>query len=337
MAETKNPGFEFYRFSADPPEGAYHADGLLCFSYAHRASAVLKNIFCVLIIFLIPAVFAMNANAAPLFIEAKWELPDDDGFTDGTQVYPIPKGSKTITICAIACDNISYNNIDKVTGAVHYPDGTVKDEKELTPASNGTICWNTIPDWDYAHFTGKHDNGTCTIYEVNFTMNYTDTSGVYAVYVEVNNTNGEKGNITNNFTYMQLVGIESDVSLIQFPAADPGQSSNVSGDNIMGTSRPTVMNIGNVLVDISANATKLVCMSAGCIGFTLPEPATGFNETEYSLLMDGTIYGSTDYPAPSLPIPPGGTNMENFKLQIPLATPPGNYMGTVLLKGVIHI
>jgi len=133
------------------------------------------------------------------FINAKWELPDDDQYVVGTRIY-FNDSEKTITKCTVACDYNDVLDMASVEAYVYYPNNALREHEFLQKVeSNLSKCWQTIPD-----------NLTCAIFEGRLTLTALDPFGDYTVLVKVNDTDGIFRNMSNTFEYIDICGNDAD-------------------------------------------------------------------------------------------------------------------------------
>ena len=154
-------------------------------------------------------VIAPPGENIPPFIEAKWELPDDNGAAEGIHVY-FENKDKVVTKCAIACDYNNISDIAEVEAYVYYPNNVLMGHEYLSISQTGSTCWQTIPSRDYIRFMMKYNSNVCNIYEGNLTLTTFYPVGKYKVMINVTDANGTYGNMSNYFEYSGVCGIDMD-------------------------------------------------------------------------------------------------------------------------------
>ena len=154
---------------------------------------------------------------------------DEDQFTAGTQVYPIPNMKKNMTFV------INVSDPDRVT-SVEVRVNT----KQAFANRSGNAFVAHIP------------------------MNFYDHAGTYDAVVYVSTVTSTK-NQTITFEYIGMTAFALDTGTIGCEVT-PGQHCEVSGDTSMNsTDHPTIQNIGNTNLNLKLHGEALVG-SSGSIG-----------------------------------------------------------------------
>lgn len=236
-------------------------------------------------------------NIAPV-VCAKWEEPDDDTTTPGTQVMPNAcPGNKTVTIYACVSDGNGNDDIASVTAAVTGPGAS-------PPTWNVDLARNTSMD-------ASCDAG-CIGYSGTFDMACSDPAGLYTVVVTVTDASASTGTNENTFDYLSVISMTAgDVS---FGDVAPGESSTASS-----------------LVTCTGNA-EIEFVDATPANYDNPDDNDGISWTNMTnaasdIIDDGQI---TTTWAPATTITCGNTDNVPFTLSVPAGTASGLYTGTVV-------
>lgn len=235
-------------------------------------------------------------NVAPS-VCTKWEEPDDDSVTDGTQVMPNAcPDDKTVTIYACVRDDNGNDDIASVTATVTGPGAT-------PPTWNVNLARDTTVD-------ASCDTG-CIGYSGTFDMTCCDPAGLYTVVVTVTDQSGSTGTAENTFEYLSLVAMTAgDVS---FGNVAPGGASTASS---------TVASTGNAVIEF---------VDAAPANYDDPDDNDGISWTNMisglNVIDDGQI---TTAWTPGTTITCGNTADVPFTLSVPAGTASGLYTGTVV-------
>ncbi len=240
---------------------------------------------------------AVVTGAFPI-IESAF-LEDEDETVEGTQVTPLPKKNKTVHVEAQISDLNGLEDIAEVTAAINSSVYAMVKKAELS-------------------------TGTATFY-ANISLPYYFQSGNHTITISAKDSAGLTSNTSITFEYLSLIAVELDTSFVSLSAA-PGAATELIGDTDMGTAdKPTLLNIGNTKINIEIAGTGL---------------ASGQNAIPASSLMYNFGYGykslSADKKTEQLNLVPGTFSAVplSLKLQLPLATQPGNYVSRVSLSAV---
>lgn len=246
------------------------------------------------------AVMAVVEGSFPV-IDSLEILTDDDSVAAGNQINPVPKKKKTVEVSAVVSHSNGNSYLNSVAMAV-----------------NGSSI----------EMTRTVLNSTSSLYKAEFNMSYYKVAGNYTVTVVATDNSGFSANSSSNFEYTSLIAIEIDANSLQF-AAMPGQSSELMGDYDSNTpANTTINNIGNSILNIRLSGTNLTSGSnvidVGRIQYT-------FNG-DYNNSLAGTLAHLQQTKAVSI----GAASRQplSFRLNVPTATAPGNYTGTITLIAV---
>ena len=192
-----------------------------------------------------------TVGIAPPEVICKCETPDDDPIEEGTQVRPnLWPDIKTVMKCAIACDPNGIGDIKYVNATTYYPNGTVKETQTMHVANESekaACCCDT---------TGL-PNETCQVYAGYITMEACDPAGDYTVMVTATDNGGANGELSNQFEYLSIIGLDLDLNAVGFGTVAPGETKIVPGDDVWGAPNLTVHSIGNDPIDIGVSATDM--------------------------------------------------------------------------------
>lgn len=240
------------------------------------------------------ATSATVGNAAPA-IDSVTITPDDDGATGGVQVYPVPAGTKTITVTADLSDANGYDDIASVTATI-----------SPAPANGASIT-----------MTAGTGSGTSITYTGTYNMQFYDNSTAYIVTVTVTDTDSLSDNTpTATFTYTDATSIT--VTDVGFGALGAGESSSGKYS--------TVTNKGNTDVTFADETPAGYDNDAadGLQWSDMTEQSTPSVDT----IVDDQI--STTWSA-ATSIDNGATSSDDvpFTLAVPAGTLSGSYAGTI--------
>jgi len=240
---------------------------------------------------------------APPTVDSITITPDDDG-SPGVQIDPNPGGLKTVTVTAVVSDPDGYADISTVTISDINPDPAQGD-----PSPVG--------------LSYQSGSGNTATYTGTFEMQFYDEPTDYTVTVTAEDTGGLSDDDSAVFSYTSCNAINLDAGTITFGPVNPGDSKTVSGDEDMGTvDSPTVQNTGNVEIDVSITGTD---MTSGSDSITKDNIEARVATLDYLNLGDVQCF--------DVNMAAGESSLENvdFILNVPYATPAGDYAGSVTL------
>ena len=253
---------------------------------------------------------ATIGNEAP-YVCIKWEEPDDDNTTLGTQVMPEAYPNvKPVTIKACVCDP-------------NGPEEDIDDDTGVTATVTGPAGFTSVDVALIRHPETDEDCPVCSCglqciqFDGTFNMGPCDPAGNYTVVVTVTDLSGATDTEENTFEYLSLIAMTA--GNVAFGSVASGGSSNASS---------TVNCTGN---------TAIVFADLGATNYDNPDDADGISWTNMTSAEDNSIlddqitttWNSTDT------ITCGSTGVVPFRLDVPPGTPSGTYMGTVVFTPLV--
>ncbi len=230
-------------------------------------------------------------------------LTDDDSFAAGSQVSPVPKGNKTVAVEAVIADG---NGIADVAAVVLQFNGT-----SFPMAKKSEI------------------NSTAAVYYAAFNLSSHFASGSYAIAAKATDNSGFSSNSSATFEYLSLAAVEVDTSSVIF-FASPGATYEMLGDESASTAANiTVLNLGNVRLDFDISATNFT--SGGSV-IEASRLLYTFNGNYSDAAFAGNMTNSRVRKQVNLG--PNAAAGLSLRLNVPLATSPGNYSGKISLVAV---
>ncbi len=229
-------------------------------------------------------------------------LTDDDSSSGGSQINPEPKRNKAVEVSAV----VSHGNGNGYVNGVTMQIGSSIFDMTV----NQTI------------------NSTSSLYAAEFNMSYHAAAGNYTVSVKATDKSGFSANSSSSFEYTSLIAMELDTPSLQF-AAMPGTASEIIGDYDEATAaNTTISNIGNTILDIQLSGTNL---SSGSSVIGVSNIIYTFNG-DYNNSLAGTLSHAKQ--TRQVAIGAASKQPLSFRLNVPTATTPGNYTGTITLVAV---
>jgi hypothetical protein len=226
-------------------------------------------------------------------------IVDEDETTAGIQVSPVPKQNKSVAVTAQLTD---LNGADDIT--------------EVKASTDSGI---------YPMTKESTINSTTAVFKTNISLPHYYAAGNHTVSVSAADNANLTANSSAAFEYLSLVAIELDTSTVTF-SATPGATTEIIGDNnFETTSNPTILNIGNMQVDIELFGTNL---AAG-------QSTIAASNIQYSV-GNGYYKLTTTKRTEQINLQAGINSAAplSLKLTVPLATQPGNYFGSLSIAGI---
>ncbi len=228
-------------------------------------------------------------------------MTDDDATSTGIQINPVPKQNKTVELQAI----VSHDN------------------------GNGYIQSVAVTAGGRTHnMTPSAINATSSLYAAKFNMSYYEAAGNYTANLTATDKSGFSANAFKVFEYSSMIAMEIDTGSLTF-AAMPGTSSEITGDlDESTTANTTIQNTGNSALDVELSGTNL---SSGSSIIGVSSIQYTFNGN-YNNSLAGTL--SYEKQVKSVGITAASKKPLSFRLNVPVATTPGNYTGEITLIAV---
>ncbi|MBI4744241.1 MAG: hypothetical protein HY776_05425 [Actinobacteria bacterium] len=210
-----------------------------------------------------------------------WAGDDEDGLTDGVQIYPLASGLKKVWNYVVVKD---IDNDVTMVKAILYniPENPINQDQRLAEIWKIKFD-NTRRDFqDYAILQGRKaniitaaqateirsllDNNQAELYAGSWSdMDYRFPPGEYKWTDIAYDKGGNSAKKDKLFTWMEAKVLELDFEEIDFGTLISGGTSYVDGDDIMilRDGRPTLKNEGNVPLKLKVKTTDLVGRETG--------------------------------------------------------------------------
>ncbi|MBI2580335.1 lamin tail domain-containing protein [Candidatus Woesearchaeota archaeon] len=233
-------------------------------------------------------------------------LADDDSFLPGNQVSPVPNKNKTMAVEAVIADDNGASDIASVI--------LTFNSANLTAA-----------------MAKKSDiNATAAIYSASFNLSSHFPAGNYTITATATDNSGFSANSSASFEYLTMTAVEVDASSITF-FASPGSMYEVIGDESSSTATNiTVLNAGNVQLDFDLWSTNFSSGSSTIIEASKLQYTFNGNYNNASFAGNMTNAKARK----DINLNPSSTAGLSLRLNLPLATSPGNYSGKISLVAV---
>ncbi len=230
-------------------------------------------------------------------------LTDDDSFLPGSQVSPVPKKNKTVSVEAVVSDDNGFADIASVVLGFNSSAIAMAKESEI--------------------------NSTAAVYSAVFNLSSSFPAGNYSITVTATDSSGFTANSSSQFEYLTLTAVDVDASSVVFYAS-PGSTYEVVGDNSTATAaNVTLLNSGNVQLDFDVLSTNFTTGSSIVEASRLQYTFNGnYNDAAFGGNMTNTKARK------DINLNPGFMRGLSLKLNLPLATTPGNYSGVISLVAV---
>ncbi|MBW2970556.1 lamin tail domain-containing protein [Candidatus Woesearchaeota archaeon] len=242
-------------------------------------------------------VFGMPPNVDSITI-----TPDDS--TDlGVQVMPQAGAEKLVTIEAQVTDeDDNVESVSAFVNGVSYP----------------------------MEFVSALDAATAD-YKGEISFMFFEAAQLYEVVVRAVDTDGGAHELNDSFEYLSLAAFDVDASQVIF-SGQAGSSDEVLGDLNMSTlDRPTVRNLGNVMLDFQLSGTDL---SSQLDTIDVSSVEYTFLDNDFTSSLAGVLGYSAMVEEVNLE--PGENMLRELtlKLLIPASVASGSYSGSLYLAGV---
>ncbi len=230
-------------------------------------------------------------------------LTDDDPFLSGSQVSPVPKGNKTVSLETVVSDLNGVSDVSSVAAGFNGANFTMAKKSDI--------------------------NSTAGIYSASFNLSSSFAPGNYTVTVTAIDNSGFASSSSASFEYLTMAAVDVDAASILFNAA-PGLTYEVSGDQSSSTTANiTVLNAGNVALDFDVSSTNFT-WGASFIAASRLQYAFNGNYTNVAVAGNMTNLKQRK----DVNLNPGLRAGLSLRLNVPLATSPGNYSGKISLVAV---
>jgi hypothetical protein len=235
-------------------------------------------------------------------VESITITPDDEPSGEGVQINPNAGSNKIVDISAVVSDPDDWDDISTVEAVITGP-GTVADSPVTLSLAS-------------------HDTTTAT-FNGTFNMSFYYLNGTYTVNVTATDSSSLADSYSTTFEYQTTIALELDAGTIAFGSVDPGETSEVLGDENMGTlNNATVRNTGNVIIDVEVSGMD---MTYGSNVITKDNIEARINGKSY---LDMSVARCFDV---NMSIGFSSLEKADLKLYVPYGTPQGGYSGTITL------
>ena len=232
-------------------------------------------------------------------------ITDDDSLLAGNQVSPIPKGNKTVTVDAVISDSNGVADIASAIATFNALNFTMSKKADI--------------------------NSTAAVYSASFNLSSNFQAGNYSVSITAKDNSQLSSTASASFEYLSMIALDVDTSSLVFfaspgsvyEAATTADSPNSTATNI------TIRNAGNVVLDFDVSATNFTS------GSTVIESSRlqyAFNGNYNYSAVTGNLTSSKA--RKDVNLAPNSKAWLGLRLNVPAATSPGNYSGTISLVAV---
>jgi hypothetical protein len=236
---------------------------------------------------------------------------DEDNATTGTQISPVPEGTKQVTITAQVSDPDGTDGITSVIALVKGLDS----QKTAVLTKTSTI------------------NSTTATYNGTLQMQFYETAGKYNLTLTASDS-GTNATMESAFDYLSMTAISIDAGSLQFSGARIGAASSINGDFALSTANaPTIRNTGNTIIDIGIYGTDLT-------DGTKNIPASNIKysfDNDFGSDLSGTLGNTLQVKNLGLENSEDSVIGLGFQLFIPQTTQNGNYTGQVTVVATSQV
>jgi len=233
-----------------------------------------------------------GSGSAP-YVCAKFETPDHSP-VDGTQIEPVPGGTRLVKIYVVVGDPNGVDDISAAYVNVYHPDGSFKFQLDAIRPAWTVVPYSGMIDMDgdcvgetpvpvalddldaqgritygldpvrgvvMTLDTLKYDleNGKQLLVELVGEMDYHQPSGDYRVEAIAVDQGGKSGILENFFFYISIVALRCDFAKISWGNVNVCQWNVLYGDEDLNTpTKPTIQNIGNDPAQIELHFTDML-------------------------------------------------------------------------------
>lgn len=276
-----------------------------------------------------------GGNIAPE-IQYSWELPDDDPNTEGTQVEPVPGGTKLVDKYIVVCHPVSADKIGRVEEVTYYPCGSehsrsvavkVTAPAEIEQAKADAVAAGLITEADAIAIDYKIDCNLAAMYKEVNEMSNCNPPGTYEVVITACATEGAASEpYYQYFEYLSGIGFEIDFAAVNYELIIPCVPKEICGDlDMTTTNKPTIENTCNDPIELCVSGTDMVKVG---------DPNKVIPVESLDAKLDGeTIPAlSTTPQCFNLCIDPCSMQCMGFSIHAPEGTCEGDYSGTITLE-----
>lgn len=287
-----------------------------------------------------------------------FNLTDADSVRAGTQGDIVPGGNATFFAFVIISDP---NGIDDLTSGnvyvdVYHPecgygDGSFKYQVHATeirlvrdqtgipdlsaPVFNGysveelldlAVQAGYFSSTEAAELWEELHQNEARIYVAELVVDYHQPYGWYRVEAWATDNGGAQSDkFTNYFEVRPMLAYETDFNSVQFRNVKVGVKAIVSGDYDMNTpNKPTIRNIGNTPIAVSAYASDVVSDT---------NPPKRFTDVfDMRFLDEELLLPTWNWIAFSNLLWPCNTTKIDFSLHLPPGAPAANYTGYITIQ-----
>jgi hypothetical protein len=281
-------------------------------------------------------------------VKCKWETPDDDPATPGTQVDPpgVFGGTKTVTYWAVVTDEEDNGHVGQVYVDVYHPagppeNGSFKYEVPMNEVDKFAVG---IPEFEAAAAAGLVVYGPGHTYDTvlnqlqkcvaevwmgSADLDYHQPAGDYLVKAVAIDRNGNDSlPLENTFLYVPTCIIEIDFDKVNYGSVSICQNKWISGDTVfdapVGLNPSTVRNIGNT--------NSFIWVEQDDMG--LGQDVTGMWNVEFDARLGNDPANQVVYDPfvnTQLPnaLPLCNTDELDFSIHVKKGTSGMNYIGTM--------
>lgn len=305
---------------------------------------------------------------SPPYICAKFETPDHDPATNGTQIEPVPGSTRPVKFYVVVGDPNGVDDVSAVYIKVYHPDDSFKYQLDAIRPDWTVIPYDGMIDMDgdcspdmavpdalaaldaegritYGYDPRREatmtldtlmfdlENGKQLLVELMGEMDYHQPAGDYRVEAIVVDQGGESGMLENTFNYLSIVALRCDFSSINWGRVNVCQWNILYGDADMTTpTKPTIQNIGNDPAKIELHFTAMV-------GENFGKTITDFDATMlggHIELVACTPMVITDGTLEPVMLPPCTPTQIDFSVHPPTGTPEDTYRGEMTIE-IMHL
>lgn len=289
----------------------------------------------------VPTSAEINGGDIAPEVQYSWELPDDDLTTPGTQVEPVPDGTKEVDKYVVVYHSVSADKIGSVKVETYYPGDTpgVDDPKEwswatqviepeIQDAINAALAAGLITQAEADDINYKISCNWAAMYKEVNVMSNCDIPGIYQIVIKACATGGAcSANHLQEFEYLSGIGFTIDFAAVDYGLIIPCVYKEICGDLDMTTAdKPTIENTCNDPIEL--------CVSATDMHGVVNDPDNVITADCLDAKLDGETIPtlSTTPQCFNLCIDPCSVQCMGFSIHAPTGTCEDAYSGTITLE-----